>query len=85
MNYLQEEKIKVAPMGTVMTGCITLIGGNGRVFLNGCYLSLLTILVFPLQRMGIETERSVNVGGFSTGQKQFLEFHRGAIFLESRR
>ena len=38
-----------------------------------------------LKRMGIETERTVNVGGFSTGQKQFLEFHRNSVFLESRR
>ena len=38
-----------------------------------------------LQRMGINTEQGVNVGEFSSGQKQFLEFHRSAVFLESRR
>jgi hypothetical protein len=37
-----------------------------------------------LQRMGVDTERVVNVGGFSDGQKNFLDFHRNAVFLQSR-
>ena len=35
--------------------------------------------------MGVETEQIVNVGGFSSGQKQFLDFHRNSVFLQSRR
>jgi putative restriction endonuclease len=35
------------------------------------------------QRMGIEISKVVNVGGFTTGQKQFLEFHRNAVLLQS--
>ncbi len=38
-----------------------------------------------LQRMGIDTEHVTNVGGFSTGQRLFLDFHRSAVFLESAR
>ena len=38
-----------------------------------------------LERMGVETEQIVNVGGFSSGQKQFLDFHRNSVFLQSRR
>ena len=38
-----------------------------------------------LQRMGIEIEKIVNVGGFTTGQKQFLDFHRNAVLLQSTR
>jgi hypothetical protein len=38
-----------------------------------------------LERMGVETQQSVNVGSFSSGQKQFLDFHRNSVFLESRR
>ena len=38
-----------------------------------------------LVRMGVETEQIVNVGRFSSGQKQFLDFHRNSVFLESRR
>jgi putative restriction endonuclease len=38
-----------------------------------------------LQRMGIDTTRVVNVGGFTSGQKQFLEFHRNSVLLQSVR
>ena len=38
-----------------------------------------------LQRMGIDTNKIVNVGGFTTGQKQFLDFHRNAVLLQSVR
>jgi hypothetical protein len=37
-----------------------------------------------LQRMGIET-KAVNVGVFTSGQKQFLDFHRNAVLLQSVR
>ncbi len=36
-----------------------------------------------LQRMGIDTTKVVNVGGFTRGQKQFLDFHRNAVLLQS--
>lgn len=38
-----------------------------------------------LQRMGVDTERVVNVGGFCAGQRNFLDFHRNSVFLESLR
>jgi putative restriction endonuclease len=38
-----------------------------------------------LQRMGIDTKQIVNVGGFTSGQKQFLDFHRSAVLLQSIR
>ena len=38
-----------------------------------------------LQQMGIKTEHPVNVGGFTSGQRQFLEFHREQVFLAARR
>ena len=38
-----------------------------------------------LQRMGIEIDKIVNVGGFTGGQKQFLDFHRNAVLLQSNR
>ena len=36
-----------------------------------------------LQRMGIETEKIVNVGAFSQGQKMFLAFHRESVLLKA--
>jgi putative restriction endonuclease len=38
-----------------------------------------------LQRMGIETEKVVNVGAFTEGQKEFLGFHRESVLLRVRR
>lgn len=36
-----------------------------------------------LNRMGVVTNKSVNVGTFSDGQKNYLEFHREKVFLEA--
>jgi hypothetical protein len=35
--------------------------------------------------MGVETERIVHVGGFTSGQKHFLDFHRNSVLLQSVR
>ena len=37
------------------------------------------------ERMGVDTEKAVNVGGFTTGQKAFLDFHRNAVLLQAIR
>lgn len=36
-----------------------------------------------LQRMGVETEHIVNVGGFTEGQRRFLDFHRNSVLLRA--
>jgi hypothetical protein len=36
-----------------------------------------------LQRMGIDPQRSMNVGAFSSGQKRYLEFHVDNVLLKS--
>src|SRR5882757_3737713 len=38
-----------------------------------------------LHRMGIDTVNTVNVGVFTSGQKQFLDFQRNAVLLQSVR
>ena len=38
-----------------------------------------------LQRMGVETDRLINVGTFTEGQRQFLDFHRNAVLLRVAR
>lgn len=38
-----------------------------------------------LQKMGIETNRSINVGNFTEGQRQFLDYHRNAVLLKIAR
>lgn len=37
-----------------------------------------------LEKMGVQTTKPLNVGSFTNGQKQYLDFHRGNIFLEKR-
>jgi putative restriction endonuclease len=36
-----------------------------------------------LNRMGVATDRIVNVGTFTQGQMEFLEYHRDAVFLRA--
>jgi len=36
-----------------------------------------------LSRLGIDLDRRVNVGGFSDGQRKFLDFHRESVLLSS--
>jgi hypothetical protein len=38
-----------------------------------------------LQRMGVETNRSVNVGKFTEGQRQYLGYHRNSVLLQISR
>ena len=38
-----------------------------------------------LQRMGVETDRLINVGSFTEGQRQFLDFHRNGVLLRAAR
>lgn len=50
-----------------------------------------TLIISPvahklsLRRMGVETEQIVNVGPFTDGQREFLEFHRNAVLLRAAR
>ena len=37
-----------------------------------------------LQKMGVQTKGKLNVGAFSDGQSQFLQYHRESVFLKSK-
>ena len=37
-----------------------------------------------LNRMGVATDRVINVGTFTRGQKQFLDYHRESVLLQAR-
>ena len=43
------------------------------------------LLLLMAQRMGVETRKVVNVGGFTEGQRRYLEFHRNAVLLRASR
>lgn len=38
-----------------------------------------------LQRMGVDTRQPINVGGFTEGQRKFLDFHRDKVLLRAVR
>jgi putative restriction endonuclease len=50
-----------------------------------------TLIVSPvahqpsLDRMGVKTKQIVNVGGFTSGQQNFLEYHRNMVLLKAAR
>jgi putative restriction endonuclease len=53
--------------------------GNGRLIIS-------PVAHRPsLQRMGIDTTTAINVGAFTSGQRQFLDFHRNDVLLKSIR
>jgi hypothetical protein len=37
-----------------------------------------------LNRMGVATDRVINVGTFTYGQRQFLDYHRESVLLQAR-
>jgi hypothetical protein len=36
-----------------------------------------------LKRMGVTTDQVINVGSFTEGQKQFLDYHRESVLLQA--
>jgi hypothetical protein len=73
--------------GLLLTPSIDHLFDRGFIgFENNGQLILSPVAHRPsLQRMGIETEKVVNVGGFTEGQKEFLGFHRESVLLRVRR
>ena len=54
-------------------------------FENSGTLSVSPVAHTPsLNRMGVATDRVINVGTFSQGQKQFLDYHRESVLLQAR-
>lgn len=73
--------------GLLLTPSIDHLFDRGFIsFENGGELLISPVAHRPsLQRMGVNTEEVVNVGGFSDGQKHYLNFHRDSIFLQKSR
>ena len=51
---------------------------------NGDLLISPVAHIASLQKMGVEATSAVNVGGFSSGQRHYLDFHRSNVFLARR-
>lgn len=50
---------------------------SGRVLISPVAHTL------SLQRMGVPTDKPLNTGPFTEGQRKFLDFHRNYVFLEA--
>jgi hypothetical protein len=73
--------------GLLLTPSIDHLFDRGFIgFEDGGRLIISPIAHRPsLQRMGIDANKAVNVGTFTTGQKTFIEFHRSSVLLQSIR
>ncbi len=53
--------------------------GNGNLIIS-------PVAHWPsLERMGIDVRGTVNVGAFTAGQREFLEYHRDMVLLKAAR
>jgi putative restriction endonuclease len=73
--------------GLLLTRSIDHLFDRGGIgFKNNGALMISSIAHRPSpQRMGIDITEALNVGVFTSGQKQFLDFHRNAVLLQSIR
>lgn len=73
--------------GLLLTPTIDHLFDRGFIGFEDCGRLILSPAAHTpsLRRMGIETDAAVNVGAFSSGQKQFLAFHRTFVLLKSVR
>ena len=72
--------------GLLLTPDVDLLFDRGFMSFedNGDVLLSPIVHELSLERMGLTSELLRNVGSFSEGQKQYLDFHRNSVFLKSR-
>lgn len=72
--------------GLLLTPAIDHLFDRGFIAFNGTGEVLISPVAHreSLERMGLHLERAINVGGFSAGQKRYLEFHQEHVFLERK-
>jgi putative restriction endonuclease len=72
--------------GLLLTPDVDLLFDRGFMSFdnNGDVLLSPVVHELSLERMGLTSELLRNVGSFSEGQKQYLDFHRNSVFLKSR-
>jgi hypothetical protein len=73
--------------GLLLTPTIDHLFDRGFIsFDNSGELILSPVAHLPsLNQMGVATDRIVNVGAFTDGQKHFLEYHRDSVLLRAAR
>jgi hypothetical protein len=71
--------------GLLLTPSIDHLFDRGFIGFEGNGDLIVSPVAHPpsLERMGLNTKSEVNVGGFTTGQKHFLEYHRDMVLLKT--
>ena len=71
--------------GLLLTPSIDHLFDRGFIgFEDGGRLIISPVAHHPsLERMGIDVTTAVNVGGFTSGQRAFLDFHRNSVLLQA--
>lgn len=71
--------------GLLLTPSIDHLFDRGFIGFEDCGRLIISPVAHrpSLEKMGVDVSRTINVGGFTSGQKQFLEFHRNAVLLQS--
>jgi len=72
--------------GLLLTPTIDHLFDRGFIgFENNGTLILSPVAHCPsLEKMGVKTTEIINVGGFTEGQKHFLDYHRDCVLLKAR-
>jgi putative restriction endonuclease len=72
--------------GLLLTPDVDLLFDRGFMSFedNGDVLLSPIVHEISLERMGLTSDLLRNVGSFSEGQREYLEFHRNSVFLKSR-
>jgi putative restriction endonuclease len=72
--------------GLLLTPDVDLLFDRGFMSfdVNGDVLLSPIVHELSLEKMGLTSGLLRNVGAFSDGQKQYLDFHRNSVFLTSR-
>jgi putative restriction endonuclease len=71
--------------GLLLTPTIDHLFDRGFISFENCGELLISPVAHEdsMNKMGIITNRVVNIGGFAEPQREFLEFHRSEVFLKS--
>jgi len=82
---LRQERLN-GENGLLLTATIDHLFDRGFISLEDSGVLIISPVAHApsLNRMGVETNRIVNVGAFTEGQKQLLEYRREAVLLQAR-
>jgi putative restriction endonuclease len=73
--------------GLLLTPTMDHLCDRGFISFEDSGLLIVSLIAHPpsLNLMGVATDHIINVGTFTQGQKQLLDYHRESVLLQARR